>query len=133
MARMRTGRKDSDDPKKVSAKQLGRVPSEAENTQAGGSASSKMQKQQSASERKAEIAALNKKYRSGEMDYQTMKAETQKLRTAKEQKQIKKQAGHSKGFSGKSSFQGAANGSMLCAPSGGSCSPKKNKTLGGKF
>lgn len=84
-------------------------------------------------DKKAEIAALNKKYRSGEMDYQTMKAESQKLRSAKEQKQIKKQAGNSKGFSGKSSFRGAAQGSMLCKPSGGSCSPRSNKTLGGKF
>lgn len=132
MAKMRTGRKDGN-PTNPTGRSRGSAPSEAETSQSGGSASSRMQRQQSESERKAEIAALNKKYRSGEMDYQTMKAETQKLRTAKEQKQISRQAGHSKGFSGKSSFQGAAQGSMLCKPSGGSCSPRSNKTLGGKF
>jgi hypothetical protein len=132
MAKLRTGRKNGDDPKYRDSKTK-RVSSEAEATQAGGTASSNMQNKASAEQRKAEIAALNKKYRTGEISYQEMKAKTSEVRTEKEKKQIAKQAGHSSGYSGTSPFQGAAKGSMLCAPSGGSCSPKRNKTLGGKF
>jgi hypothetical protein len=132
MAMMRTGRKDGDDPRYRDSKPK-RVSSEAEATQAGGTASTRMQSKASAEQRKAEIAALNKKYRTGEISYQEMKSKTSEIRTEKEKKQIAKQAGHSSGYSGTSPFQGAAKGSMLCAPSGGSCSPKKNKTLGGKF
>jgi hypothetical protein len=132
MAKMRTGRKDGDDPRYRDSKKK-RVSNEAEATQAGGTASTRMQSNASAEQRKAEIAALNKKYRTGEISYQEMKSKTSEIRTEKEKKQIAKQAGHSSGYSGTSPFQGAAKGSMLCAPSGGSCSPKKNKTLGGKF
>lgn len=138
MAKLRTGRKNGDDPNQKNPKPK-MVQGEAGDgrtgkyVDSGGNATKRAQSKASAEQRKAEIAALNKKYRTGEISYQEMKAKTSEVRTEKEKKQISKQAGHSSGYSGTSPFQGAAKGSMLCAPSGGSCSPKRNKTLGGKF
>ena len=89
-------------------------------------------KTKTAADMKNDRRALAKDLRTGKIDYKTYKSKVGSTRTAQDKNNLKKNAGHSASYG--SDFRGPAKGNLLCGPkSGGSCSPKYNKTLGGKF